>query len=78
MYWGAGSPGAEFGVTFAEMRNPELEFEGKTSLGDIRGFQKLIAGDWCREVSLICWNGKDGQCHVFIRREKRQEAKVWG
>lgn len=64
MYWGVGVPGAQFCVTFAEMRNPELEFEGKTSLGDLRGFQKQIVGGRCREGRLTCLNGKDGQCHV--------------
>lgn len=74
MHWGAGVPAAQFSVTFAEMRNPELEFEGKMSLGDLRGFQKLIAGDWGREGSLNCWDGKDGQYHV-IRRERKSGDK---
>ncbi|KAK4814188.1 hypothetical protein QYF61_011911 [Mycteria americana] len=61
-----------------EMRNLELEFEEKKSPADLRGFQKLIAGDWSREGSLNCLNGNDGQYHMFIRREERQGAKVWG
>lgn len=72
----AGVPAAQFCVTFAEMRNLELEFEGKMSLGDLKGFQKLIARDWGREGTLICWNGKDGQYHV-IRREGRSGDKNW-
>lgn len=51
---------------FVEMRNPELGFEGKMSLGDLRGFQKLLAG----EGSLVCLNETGGQCHMFVRREE--------
>jgi len=59
----------QFCVTFAEVRKLELEFEGKTSLGHLIGFGKLIVGDRCREGSLITLNGKDGQYHMFVGRE---------
>lgn len=52
--------------SFVGMRNPGLRFDGKMSLGDLRGFQKLIAG----EGSLICLNETGGQCHMFVRREE--------